>query len=151
MGSDPDEKTSRGQTPFSPTPFQRKGLIHRLWFAPAFSPTGLLVRAALFVGAYLVLELAGLRAYVTVLSGNITPARLPQDLYGALGVIYLFFYLLAVIVSPILLLAAALLALVQTFVRTDSPQRHRGHRETRNSESRIRGIQNGTPLGHSGF
>jgi hypothetical protein len=112
----------------SPSAFH---VLARLWRASAFSPTGFLVRAALFAAIHFLLDLIGLRAYTTVLSGSLASGRMPQDLAGALGIIYVFTYFLAVIVSPILVLAAALFAAVQVVM-------HRGRRGEREDETQTR-------------
>ena len=67
----------------------------------------LLYRAALLTAMYLLVHLAGMRQYTSVLSGTASFG----PLHRLFGVIYIVFYGLFVVCVPILLLAAALLAL----------------------------------------
>jgi hypothetical protein len=71
------------------------------------TPAGLLKRAAIVAAAFLVCHLAGWRELTSVLSG--TP---PGSTLAALGgVLYLVSYFAAVIVAPVLVIAAGLLRL----------------------------------------
>ena len=71
------------------------------------TPAGLLKRAAILVAAFLVCHLSGWRDLTSVLSG--TPASSTLTALG--GVLYAFCYFAAVIVAPILVIAAGLLRL----------------------------------------
>jgi hypothetical protein len=71
----------------------------------------LFVRATILWAAFALLHALGLRAYTSILSGT-APTGDPADLRAvALGCAYVVFYFAAVVVAPILTLAAGLLAL----------------------------------------
>jgi len=75
----------------------------------AFSPRGLLLRAAIISFVYLAARLAGLREYTTIISGT-SPTGDVTDWWSAgLGVVYVTLYLGFVLLVPVLLIAAALL------------------------------------------
>lgn len=75
----------------------------------AFSPRGLLIRAAIISVVYLLARLAGLREYTTIISGT-SPTGDVSDWWSAgLGVLYVTLYLAFVLAVPVLLIAAALL------------------------------------------
>jgi hypothetical protein len=86
-----------------------------MWRTPMragfFTPTGLLVRAALLAGSYLILSAAGLREFTGALSFT-TPAGVPAPIAAIGCAAYLVFYFSWVLVVPVLVIAAALLAVV---------------------------------------
>ena len=71
---------------------------------------GLLLRAALFIAAFALCELAGLRDCTGFLSGT-HPGPWGRRPTALLGSFYLVMYLGATVLAPILLLAAAFLGL----------------------------------------
>jgi hypothetical protein len=73
-----------------------------------WSPAGFLTRAALFLVLYVIFDFAGARAYTTFLSGTVPQGALGQGVSGYLGITYLLLYLLAFVVAPILVIAAAI-------------------------------------------
>jgi len=73
-------------------------------------PRTLALRAALLVAAYGVAHLAGLRPLTTILSGSSPPSSLPPLAASALGCAYVVLHFAAIVVAPILAIAAALLA-----------------------------------------
>ena len=80
--------------------------------SPFCSPLGLLARAVLIVLLYGLCELAGLRECTTFFSG--TPAaNLGWVVTASLGLAYTLVYLAFVLIAPILLLASALLKIIQ--------------------------------------
>jgi hypothetical protein len=91
-------------------------MIRRLWRAPLFSPTGLLVRAGLFTLVYSALHLVGWREYTSILCGTLPGDRWTQ-LYG---LIYVLLHFAVVVGVPILVIAAGLLALIQRRVARPS-------------------------------
>jgi len=102
-------------TPSPPTRARRAGrLLWRLYRAPMFSPIGFLVRAGILTLVFVALHLAGLRHHVSVLSGSLATGSLPGTVSGALGIVYVCAYFAAVLAVPILVLAAAILAICQT-------------------------------------
>ena len=88
------------------------------WFFPTsfFTPKGLAIRAMVLVLVYLVLHAVGLREYVTVFSGTSPTGKL-ELLPAVFGASYAIAYLGAVVIAPILTLAAALFALAAALVR----------------------------------
>ena len=91
--------------------------MRRLLVASLTTPAGLLVRAALTVLVFVVLHACGLRAYTTVLSGT-SPVGDPADgLSVALGFIYVMAWLAFVLLVPILVLAAGILAALLRFTK----------------------------------
>jgi hypothetical protein len=91
-------------------------LRHQLlacWRADFFSPRGFLLRAFLIAAAFAVVHLAGWRDYTSVLAGTVGPASADMGTSIFLGAAYLFVYMAFVILTPVLLLAAAILSLWQ--------------------------------------
>ena len=99
---------------------------HRTRFS-LLTPSGLLVRAALGVLVFIVLHLLGFRAYTTILSGTSPPGEQVAYVDMLKMVAYVLSYLFSTMVAPILVIAAALLALLQNnFIRREhsSEERH---------------------------
>jgi hypothetical protein len=84
--------------------------LRRLWKAGAFSPAGLVLRAILITVLLCVSELLGLREYTTFLSGTSANVNLSWHTASLLGLIHLLLYVAFILLVPILLIAAALLA-----------------------------------------
>ena len=76
--------------------------------APTFSPKGFIVRAAVLALVYLLLSLAGLRGYMSVLSLTF-PEGSPRGWSVICCMAYLVSYFLWILGVPILLLAAGLM------------------------------------------
>ena len=84
-------------------------MIRRLWRAPLFSPTGLMLRAGVLWLAYGAAHLAGWRECTSILCGT-----LPGGWWAQLaGVIYVALHFTAVVACPILVIAAGLLVVVK--------------------------------------
>ena len=64
---------------------------------------------ALLIAVFALLHLAGLRENVSVLSGTVGSADENPTLSALLGTVYVLFYVAAVLVAPVLALAAAFL------------------------------------------
>jgi hypothetical protein len=80
--------------------------IHRL-------PRALLLRAALIAAVFAVLHLAGARPYVSLLSGTLhAPAAEAQGTV-ILGVLYILAHIGFTVLTPVLALAAGLIALFE--------------------------------------
>jgi hypothetical protein len=77
----------------------------------------------MITGLYLVVHLAGLREFTSLLNGTIGSVELGWRLSAFLGLAYIFIYLAFVLLVPILLLAAVLLALWQRSFLSSTPQR----------------------------
>lgn len=87
--------------------------LRRVLGAKAFSPAGFLVRSLLITVAFAVCQLAGLREHTSFLSGTTASADGGMDRSVLLGTLYIVVYLAFVLLCPILLIAAPLLALWQ--------------------------------------
>jgi hypothetical protein len=85
----------------------------RCWRAECFSPRGFLLRALLIGAAFLAVQLAGLRDYTSVLNGTVGPSAASWKLSAFYGLTYLVTYMAFVILAPVLVLAAGILALWQ--------------------------------------
>jgi TRAP-type C4-dicarboxylate transport system permease small subunit len=88
-----------------------EGLIQkprRWWRAEFFSPKDLLFRAAVIALAFLIVHMAGLREFTSVLNGTIGSVALGWKESAFLGVIYLILYLAFVLLAPILVIAATI-------------------------------------------
>jgi hypothetical protein len=85
---------------------------HRTRFS-LLTPSGLIVRAALGVLAFIVLHAIGFRAYTTLLSGTSPTGEQVAYVDMLKMVAYVLSYLFSTVVAPILLIAAAALAVLQ--------------------------------------
>jgi hypothetical protein len=81
--------------------------FHRSEF---LSARDLIQRAIAISGLFLAVHIAGFREYTGILNGTIGSLALGWSLSAFLAVIYIVLYLAFVIVVPILLLAAGILA-----------------------------------------
>ena len=79
------------------------------WHAERFSPAGFLQRAVVISAVYLIVHLAGLREYTSVLNGTTGPESAGWGLSAFFGVTYVIVYLAFVILVPMLVLAAGIL------------------------------------------
>ena len=82
-----------------------------LWRAEFFSPKDLARRAVVIALLYLAVHLAGLREFTSILNGTMGSPELGWTLSAFLGLGYIFAYLALVLLVPVLVLAAAFLAL----------------------------------------
>jgi hypothetical protein len=82
------------------------------------TPRGLLLRAALIAAVYAVLHLCGLRQDAAFLSG--TPVGGTLATLG--GITYVLFYFAAVVLAPILVIAAGVLRLLTRSPATRSAE-----------------------------
>ena len=78
--------------------------------AEFLSPRDMLQRAAAIAGSFLLVHLAGLRDFTSVLNGTIGSLALGWDLSAFLAAVYIMLYLAFVILVPVLILAAIILA-----------------------------------------
>jgi hypothetical protein len=86
------------------------GLLRRLWKAGAFSPAAFVLRAAILAALYAVSRIAGLQEYTTFLSGTSPNVALSWHTASTLGLIHLLLYFSFILLVPILLITAGLLA-----------------------------------------
>lgn len=84
--------------------------LRRLWKAKAFSPEGFMLRAMLIAALFGASELLGLREYTTFLSGTSADINLTWRTASLLGLVHLLLYVGFILLVPILLIAAGLLA-----------------------------------------
>jgi membrane protein DedA with SNARE-associated domain len=101
-----------------------KTMIKRIWQrlatlrrAEFLSAKDLLQRAAGISLAFLLAHLAGLREFTSVLNGTVGSMAAGWKLSAFLAVVYILLYLAFVILVPILLLAAVILRIWQSFDR----------------------------------
>jgi hypothetical protein len=90
--------------------------VATLWRADALGPKDLVRHAVFWSVVFLVAHVAGLRDLTTVFSGSRAVPSLPRGLEAMLGSAYLVLYLIAVLVVPTLLLAAAISAIATRIV-----------------------------------
>jgi hypothetical protein len=81
-----------------------------LWRAELFSPRDFLRRAVVLAIIFLAVHIAGLREFTSILNGTVASPELGRGMSAFLGLVYIFAYLGFVLLVPILLLAAAMLA-----------------------------------------
>jgi len=81
-----------------------------------WSPGGFALRAGAILVLYLVAHVAGLRECTSFLSGTMPLGSFGQYLNGFLGIAYVLVYIGAVIVAPILIVAAGVFFLLQRWV-----------------------------------
>jgi hypothetical protein len=84
--------------------------LHHLWKAEIFSPAGLVVRAITITVLFCASELLGLREYTTFLSGTSANVNLAWHTASILGLIHLLLYVGFILLVPILLITAGLVA-----------------------------------------
>ena len=88
---------------------------------PIASPLYLLEWAAMLTILFVIVQLAGLREFKSVLNGTVGSTHLSWQTASFLGAAYIFVYLGFVIVVPILILAAGILKVWQRIVGTKQP------------------------------
>jgi hypothetical protein len=81
-----------------------------LWRADFCSPKDFVRRAIFLSIAFLIVHLAGLKDFTTILNGTMGSVGLGWGMSAFLGLLYVCAWLGFVVLAPILLLAAALLA-----------------------------------------
>ncbi len=86
------------------------GFLRGLWRAETFSPTAFLLRAIAIAALFGISELLGLREYTTFLSGTVANVNLSWQTASLLGLIHLLLYLGLILLVPISLITAGLLA-----------------------------------------
>jgi hypothetical protein len=92
------------------TPWQR---LKALWHAEFLSPKDLVRRAAVLTVIYVIAQVAGLREFTTILTGTEGSVELGWHMSAFLGLLYLCIYLAFVLLVPMLLISAGLLALYE--------------------------------------
>jgi hypothetical protein len=85
-------------------------VLRDLWKAETFSPKAFVARAIVISVLFAISELLGLREYTTFLSGTSANLNLSWQTASLLGCIHLFLYVGFILLVPISLLTAGLLA-----------------------------------------
>jgi len=93
--------------------WQKLAIFRRAEF---LSARDLLQRALGISGLFLLVHLAGLREFTCVLNGTVGSVAAGWKLSGFLALIYILLYLAFVILVPVLVLAATILAAEQRFL-----------------------------------
>ncbi len=81
------------------------------WLTPgasALAPRGLALRGVVLLAAYAACEAAGWRTCTSFLCGMRPGTEDPSTLLALAGMAYVIFYLLAMVLAPVLILAAGL-------------------------------------------
>ncbi len=86
------------------------GFVRRLWQAGAFSPTAFLVRAVIITVLFGISEPVGLREYTSFLSGTSANLNVSWQTAAIFGLIHLVLYVGFILLVPIFLITAGLLA-----------------------------------------
>jgi len=94
--------------------WQKLALFRREEF---LSARDLLQRAAVICGLFLIAHLAGLREFTSVLNGTMGSTAVGVTLGTFLAAVYILLYLAFVVLVPVLILAAMLLAAGQRCIR----------------------------------
>jgi len=81
-----------------------------LWKASTFSPVAFVTRAVAIAVLFGISELIGLRKYTTFLSGTSANLNLTWQTAAVLGLIHLLLYVGFILLAPIFLITAGLLA-----------------------------------------
>ncbi|NOS72167.1 MAG: hypothetical protein HOP33_19860 [Verrucomicrobia bacterium] len=94
----------------------------REWCRADFlSPKDFIRHAVLILAVYAVAHLAGLREFTSILNGTTGSLVVNREVAALLGVTYLLLYMGAVVLAPMLLIAAGLLAGWNKFKSRTSP------------------------------
>jgi phosphotransferase system glucose/maltose/N-acetylglucosamine-specific IIC component len=94
----------------------KANLVERLWnscSADFFSPKDFVRHAMLIVLVFALIHALGLRDYTSVLNGTTGSVEMDPGDAALLGIVYILFYLAAILLAPILLIAAALIEVWQ--------------------------------------
>ncbi len=87
------------------------------WRAEFLSPKDLVRRSIVIALIYGVVHLAGLREYTSVLNGTVGSVNVSRGMAAFLGLGYVCSYLAFVLLVPIFLMAAAMLAALRALSR----------------------------------
>lgn len=113
--------------------------IKHLWQGETFSPEAFVVRSVILSLLYAVSRILGLQTYTTFLSGTSANVNLSFQTAAALGLIHLVLYVAFILLVPILLIAAALLAAWNRWNPPVASMDSRPGRETAGHRSGCRG------------
>jgi len=85
-------------------------LLRRFWEAGVFSPEAFVLRAAIISVLYFVSRIAGLQEYTAFLSGTSANLNMTWENAAVLGLIHLLLHVFFILLVPICLITAGLLA-----------------------------------------
>ena len=88
---------------------KHESMFSHLWRAEFCSPKDFVRRAALISLGFLILHLAGLKDFTSIINGTMGSVELGWGLSAFLELLYIVAWLAFVVLTPMLLLAAALL------------------------------------------
>ncbi len=101
-------------------------LLRHIWNAGAFSPTAFVVRAVAIALLFCVSELLGFREYTTFLSGTSANLNVSWQTAATLGLIHLLLYVGFILLVPVFLLSAVLIATANRWLWRITPGAERG-------------------------
>jgi phosphotransferase system glucose/maltose/N-acetylglucosamine-specific IIC component len=108
----------------------KQKLFERFWKwcgADFFSPKDFVRHAILILLIFGVFHVAGLREYTSFLNGTTGSLNMNPQNAALLGLLYLLIYMAAILLAPILLIAAAISAVWQKLaLRNQAPQNESG-------------------------
>jgi len=90
--------------------------IRRIRSMKWLSPGSFILCALAFTVVFVVLHLAGLRVYTSILSGTLPAGWGAQVWNGFLAMLYVLFYMMTVIVTPILVIAAVIFHVINKYI-----------------------------------
>jgi undecaprenyl pyrophosphate phosphatase UppP len=103
---------------------QATSICLKQWIkAPLFSPRGFTVRAIIIALLFAVCHSLGLREYTSFISGTPTSADTSLQTSAVIGLIYMASYFAFVLLTPILLVAAAVQAVLERLLRRSAHSR----------------------------
>lgn len=94
----------------------KRNFVGRFWDlcgADFFSPKDFVRHALLIVLVFALIHAIGLREYTSILNGTTGSVEMDPDYAALLGIVYVLFYLAAILGAPILLIAAGFIAVWQ--------------------------------------
>jgi hypothetical protein len=104
--------------------------LRRIWRAGASSPAAFVVRAIIITVFFGVSELLGLREYTSFLSGTSGNLHVSWQTAAALGLIHLLLYVAFILLAPVCLITAGLLATWNRRARREQVPKQQGAAST---------------------
>lgn len=108
----------------------KRDWFERLTGAAFFSPKDFVRHAVLIVLLFGVVHVCGLREYTAMISGTMASPGLGSETCTLLAIVYIAFYFGAVVLAPILLIAAALLVVWKKLVTPHAVTYHQAKHES---------------------
>ena len=101
-----------------------KTIGQRIRHAKLCSPAGFGLRAGVLLILFLIVHLAGFREYASVISGTVPQGSFGMAVDQFFAVAYVFLYLSAVVVAPILAIAALVFLILDRWLFPRRPIRN---------------------------